>query len=133
LGLSGHFAGLDFLRTGSWSTLDCRFRRGFSFFLIKLSPQLGGGGFVVDLKISNIEITIFGVFHELKEAFFEENISFEGVDEKEFQRNILEILFFVFFLEVFFEFSFLSFGYKHKILGLDILVNHLDLILGPLI
>ena len=124
---------MDFLRTGSWSALDCRFRRGFGFFLIKLSPQLGGRGFVVDLKVSNVEVTIFGVFHELKEALFEENVSFEGVDEKKLERDVLEILFFILFPEFLLECPFLSFWNKHEILGLDILVNHLDLILGPLI
>lgn len=53
--------------------------------------------------------------------------------QQEFEGNILEILFFIFFLKVLLELSFLPLWYKHEILGLDVLIDHFHLVLSPFI
>ena len=88
---------------------------------------------MVNLQISDVVVASLGVFHELEETLFKQDIGFKRVNEQELKPEVLEILFFIFFLEFFLKLPFLPLRHKHKILRLDIFINHLDLVFGPFI
>ena len=88
---------------------------------------------MVNLKIIDVVVSSFGVFHELEETLFKKDISFKRVNEEELERNIFEVLLFIFLLEIFFKLPFLPLRNEHKILGLDVFIDHLDFVFGSLI
>ena len=83
------------------------------------------------LDVSEVERACFSL-DKLEEGRFDEDIALEGVKEDHLHGNVLEVDRDVFLSEVVLVQFFLLLADIHEVLGLDLLVDDLDLGLGPL-